>query len=270
MSEPQTISSQLRSADADEPQTVDAICAKHGTYRARVYEPPFPGAIAVASKCPTCYEEAKAAEQAKQAARDESQRIQKIFALNERAGIPKRFQERSLGNYRAELTGQKRVLAMARRFVESWPEQRDKGTSLVLTGGPGTGKTHIACAIARELIIGHLASVCFATVTDCLRFVKDTYRKDSERTERQAIATLMDYDLLILDEIGVQLGTDHEKLLLFEILNGRYQDCLPTILLSNLSAEDLETYLGQRVMDRYRECGAVMAFDWASHRGTKA
>ena len=76
-------------------------------------------------------------------------------------------------------------------------------------------------------------------------------------------------DLLILDEIGVQIGSEHEKLLLFDVLNGRYQQCRPTILISNLSGSDLEAYLGQRVMDRYRECGAVLAFDWNSYRGTR-
>lgn len=56
---------------------------------------------------------------------------------------------------------------------------------------------------------------------------------------------------------------------MFEILNGRYQELRPTILISNLNTDALESLLGQRIMDRYRECGSVLAFDWQSHRGLK-
>lgn len=254
---------------AEEVETVDAICAKHGAYKARVMDMTDFGGRKLTMNCPTCSQAARDAEAARKVAEAEGQRRHKVAALNYAAGIPVRFQARTLESYRHELPGQKRALNVARRFVESWPEQREKGTSLIFTGGPGTGKTHLACAIGSALMQGHLAAVCFGTVLELLRTVKDTYRKDSPRTETEAIADLLRYDLLILDEVGVQIGSEHEKNLLFEILNGRYQDCLPTILLSNLNAADLEAFLGQRVMDRYRECGAVVAFDWQSHRGTK-
>ncbi len=137
----------------------------------------------------------------------------------------------------------------------------------MFTGGPGTGKTHLACAVASELMDRHLTCVAFGTVSELLRHVKETYRRDSDRTETQAIQDLTAPDLLIVDEVGAQIGSDHEKLLLFEILNARYADMAPTILISNLDAGALEAFLGQRVMDRYRECGVVIAFDWQSYRG---
>ena len=113
-------------------------------------------------------------------------------------------------------------------------------------------------------------SAMFATVSDLLRRIKETYRRDAETTEREVIESFVGCDLLVVDELGVQVGSDHEKLLLFEVLNGRYQELRPTILISNLSADDLEAFLGHRVMDRYRECGVVLAFDWGSYRGRKA
>ena len=268
MSAPQTISSLLPSAEAPE-ATIDKVCGTHGAFKARV----LPGSEIlgriVTSHCPTCSQIARDKHAAAEVAEAERERRNKVASLNFRAGIPARFQSRTIDGYRVESDGQKRVANMARRFVESWPEQRQKGTSLIFTGGPGTGKTHIACAIGTALMGSHLASVCFGTATEMLRSIKDTYRRDSERTEQEAINSILAFDLVIIDEIGVQLGTDHEKMLLFEVLNGRSQGCLPTILLSNLNAADLEEYLGQRVMDRYRECGAVVAFDWQSHRGAK-
>ena len=92
---------------------------------------------------------------------------------------------------------------------------------------------------------------------------------NSAESEQGVIDRLIEPCLLIVDEVGVQVGSDHEKLLMFEVLNGRYQSMRPTILISNLSVDELETFLGHRVMDRYRECGAVLPFDWKSHRGMR-
>lgn len=264
MPQPQTTTSPNPSAD-----TLTKICGTHGAYQAMVIDSGEILGRPIFSRCPECSREAHATAEARQKAEAEAMRVRRVARLNEAAGIPLRFQDRTLDNYRAELPGQKRALTVARRFVESWPEQREKGTSLIFTGGPGTGKTHLACAIGSEVMRAHLGSVGFGTVTELLRSIKDTYRKDSETSEQQAINRIVGFDLVIVDEIGVQLGTDHEKLLLFEVLNGRYQQCRPTVLLSNLSAADLEGYLGQRVMDRYRECGAVIAFDWQSFRGAR-
>ena len=81
---------------------------------------------------------------------------------------------------------------------------------------------------------------------------------------------LLSPGLLILDEVGVQLGTEHEMRILFEVVNERYADCLPTILISNLDEAELLKFTGARLMDRVRDGGAVVAFDWESHRGKRA
>lgn len=74
--------------------------------------------------------------------------------------------------------------------------------------------------------------------------------------------------MLILDEVGVQFGSEAEKLILFDVLNERYERCKATILLSNLTATEVKDYLGERVMDRMREDGGkVVVFDWESYRG---
>lgn len=222
---------------------------------------------AIQSGCPVCGEERRAAEQARierEAQRDHDRRL---HGLRSEAGIPARFADRRFADYTATVQGQRIALGVCKAFADAWPEKRQSGASLVLTGSPGTGKTHLACAVANAVMEAHLASVLFGTVTAALRFIKDTYRKDSGLSERDALRRLTDPDLLILDEVGVQLGSEHEKLLMFEVLNTRYQELRPTILISNLSGAELETFLGQRVMDRYRECGSVLAFDWQSFRG---
>jgi DNA replication protein DnaC len=72
--------------------------------------------------------------------------------------------------------------------------------------------------------------------------------------------------LLVMDEVGVQYGTDAEKVLLFDVINRRYQDVMPTILLTNLDKAGLREYLGDRAFDRIRENGLLVPFVWESHR----
>lgn len=66
----------------------------------------------------------------------------------------------------------------------------------------------------------------------------------------------------------MQFGSDAELLLLFNVLNGRYEALRLTVLASNLSAEALPDCLGARLMNRLRENGgAVVPFTWASEPG---
>jgi DNA replication protein DnaC len=269
MPQPLTTSSPRVYADPAGTIETDDTCPSHGPCTSVQYpDPIYPGKfMRPMRRCEKCREERAAEESARKARDEQRERDATINRLYGRACIPARFKDRTLDNYRAEGVGQRRALNVARKFVEGWAEQSARGTSLIFTGGPGTGKTHLACGIANAIIEQHQASALFLGALEALRSIKATYNRDSEISEQDAIDNLISPRLLILDEIGVQLGTEHEKMLLFDVLNGRYQECRPTILLSNLSGDDLEQYLGQRVMDRYRECGAVLAFDWESYRG---
>lgn len=247
-------------------ETEAIVCPTHGEYQARIVRMPFPDTPPLKSGCPACQRERQEradAEAKQEALRRERQHIEGLF---NRSGIPARYVGCTLDNYAAETTGQKRALEIARRYVEAFP---GRGASLVFCGKPGTGKTHLACAIGKA-VTEQKHSVLFETVIAAIRHIKDTYRKDSERSETDAVNDFLAPDLLILDEVGAQIGSEHEKLLLFEIINERYQACRATILISNLTRDELGTYLGDRVMDRFRESGAVVAFDWASYRGKRA
>ena len=108
----------------------------------------------------------------------------------------------------------------------------------------------------------------FTTVMRAIRSVKDTWGGGSGKSETQAIAALVYPDLLILDEVGVQFGSDTEKLILFDVLNERYEKRRPTLLLSNFGVDEVQAYLGDRIFDRLREDGGeAVPFDWESQRG---
>lgn len=267
MTQPLTTNSPSGSVDTQE---VDGACEVHGPCKFVVFPEMFAGSKPLRMKrCEGCAADRKAREDAERDREEVRRRDAQLHELRSQSLIPARFRDRSLANYIATTPGQTRALQVCNRFVDNWPEGRRNGTSLIFTGGPGTGKTHLACGIASALIERYESAAMFMTTLQAMRSIKASYNRDAEITEEEAVDNLRWPQLLILDEIGVQVGSEHEKLLLFDVLNSRYQDCRSTILLSNLSMVDLETYLGQRVMDRYRECGAVIAFDWDSHRGRR-
>lgn len=243
------------------PLTLEETCATHGPFEARC----FLGSAWTA--CPTCAAEEKAREQAEADAKVRADAVLRWQRKIGEAGIPERFRDRRLSSYVATLDGQKRALAFAQGYAAGFGEIRKTGRSALFIGLPGTGKTHLAVGIGLEIMEHHGAAVLFTTVMRAVRRVKDTWGRGSDESESEAIAALVFPDLLILDEVGVQFGSDTEKLLLFDILNERYERRRPTVLMSNLTQDEVTDYLGERVFDRLREDGGQsVVFDWPSHR----
>lgn len=249
-------------------KTVDFECGKHGIVPVNIWrlsgDWPQP-------ECQLCSEEAEAAEERRRKAYAEQQREDSaklaIQSRLKRSGIPLRFQARSFENYIPPEPTAATVLAKCRAYAEKFPEYQKRGTCIVLCGLAGTGKTHLACSIANYIIRSHGKSAVFMQVSQAIRSVKQCYSKDAKQTEQEALAWFKTPDLLILDEVGVQFGTDTERYILFEIINERYENCLPTILISNLATDGLKAYAGERVIDRMKENGGMMlVFDWKSHR----
>ena len=102
---------------------------------------------------------------------------------------------------------------------------------------------------------------------DVFRAIKATWAKDSAKSERALLEDTGSRDLFIIDEVGTQHGTDTERLMMFEVVNRRYENCLPTILVSNLNIDRLREEIGDRVLDRLREGGGqVLLFTGESWR----
>lgn len=192
-------------------------------------------------------------------------------------GIPKRFHSKTIESYvpacDASRKAHKWVADYAKDLhghlsqTEPLPEAH-AGRSALFLGAPGTGKTHLAIGVIKA--ITSVGTARFLTVQGAIRSIKDSWAKDSDVSESKAIARLTGPDLLVLDEVGVQFGSTFETNALFDVLNSRYLDEKPTILLSNLDFDEVKKYLGERVLDRMREDGGtVMLFDWASHRGAQ-
>lgn len=235
-------------------------CDSHGEYTAYTFRGHTSG-------CPICMKEQQQKESSEAHAKWLLElRQRRANELLGRATIPPRFADRTLANFTPHAEGPRKALAVAKDFADNFDECLKTGRSLIFCGGVGAGKTHLAVGICHEIIAKDKVAV-FTSVLTAIRSIKETFRKGSEQTEAEAIRALVQPDLLVLDEVGVQFGSDTEKMYLFEIINGRYEEMKPTILLSNLAKDALAEFIGERVIDRLREGGGKMVvFDWPSYR----
>jgi DNA replication protein DnaC len=245
-----------------------AQCSEHGPYEARVRILTIADdQVSFPSKCPKCQAERSVRDEARRIEAYRFERARVVSALRNASGVPERFRDANIAGFEATTDSQVRVVSIVARYVETFEPK--SGMGLLLLGGCGSGKTLLACATVNALVEQGYSALYMRTSV-AVDSVKATYAKTSTVTKSEAIARLVTPDLLVLDEVGMQLGTDHEALLLFEILNGRYEGRRSTVLISNLNAAEIDRSLGERLNDRLHETCAFLAFDWPSYRRRRA
>jgi DNA replication protein DnaC len=117
---------------------------------------------------------------------------------------------------------------------------------LLLRGGYGCGKTHLAAAITNfRLQQGQLA--LFLTTPDLLDHLRATFSPDSAISYDERFEQVRNAPLLILDDFGTQSNTPWAEEKLFQIINHRYTMRLPTVITTNLEEEDFEPRLRSRL-----------------------
>jgi len=242
-------------------------CEKHGVnYVAKTIRI---GGRHQTNGCPHCEAEKAQREAFERAKRfEEERKAQLLAATLSKIPVPPRFKDSSFANYELDQAGdrQGKRLAQLQDYADQFWEHHTRGTSMILSGGPGTGKTHLALSVAKQIAqIGFQAK--YLTTRKLLRQVRATWGNRSQMTEQQVMDHLAEVDLLIIDEIGVQRGSDDELNTIFEIIDERYQNRRPTILITNLPWLELKQVIGDRSADRLRDCGGkLLTFDWDSHR----
>lgn len=197
----------------------------------------------------------------------ECRREAQLRRLMDRAAIPPRFAHCTFDTFKVESQEQQTAMAVCKQYAADFRQLHSQGTCLVLRGSIGTGKNHLACAIARQ--VNEQGYTCLLlTVAEIIQRVRATWDRQTEETQAEITSRFGDVDLLILDEVGRQYGSESEKIILFQVIDTRYRAMRPTIVLSNLSPGEISDYLGGAAYDRLRENGGKLVnFDWASYRG---
>lgn len=253
-------------------------CPSHGDYEETLWElQPVPEGVDAAAleaifryrtACPTCCEEQRLAVVRNRPSASEAAESYKML-LDQRlltAGIPKRFLSSTIWGWTASMPVQKPAIEWARSYCEDTVKAISSGRSAILHGSAGTGKTHLAVGILRH-VIEQGGTGIYATCADMLGMVRATYQKGSSDTEQSVIDRLAGVDLLVIDELGRTTDSSHEQATFFRILDTRYRNMKPTIIVSNLDRDPLVAMLGVAAIDRIRESGgAILTFNWTSQR----
>jgi len=117
---------------------------------------------------------------------------------------------------------------------------------LVFTGSYGSGKTHLAAAIANDRVERGLP-VLFVVTPDLLDYLRASFAPNSPASYDERFEQVRTVELLVLDDLGTQNATPWAAEKLYQLLNYRYNASLPTVITTNQPIEEMDPRLSSRL-----------------------
>jgi len=202
------------------------------------------------------------------------------------ARIPRRYEHCELANYDTDFPGAHPSLAeahfVASNFAKKCDPRGDKG--LLIIGKIGTGKTHLAVGIIKELILRRGISCLFYDYRELLKQIQNSYNAAVQTTELDVLRPVFETDVLVLDELGAVKPTEWVWDTVSLILNTRYNDNRTTIITTNFDdqpaaaignmspakaavrGETLGDRIGERMRSRLHEMCRIVTLEGADFR----
>jgi len=170
--------------------------------------------------------------------------------------------ENNSGVSRCPVCGRLDAIGVPRRYTTAMmgngpvPDALRSGDSVLLHGATGRGKTHSACAMLREYVARQVAeskpvAALFRSLPELLLDLRETYRRDSEQSERDVLDRFGDTRLLVLDDVGAEKTSEAVRSSLYLLIDRRGNDPrLRTVLTSNLTLDELAESHGHPIASR--------------------
>lgn len=184
--------------------------------------------------------------------------------------VPLKFIPCSLTSFNGGSSAKK----MCNEFIDAIIKN-DKSIGLLFTGATGTGKTHLATAVTRELVrrglsitkrgylptwgMSMIHGVLFTTMPELLMEIRATYnvKKKDAPTEEEVVEKYSRCGLLVLDDLGAEKVTDFSITTLYLIIDRRNRELRPTIVTTNLSLQEIGEKIDGRISSRLSEMKIV-------------
>ena len=152
-------------------------------------------------------------------------------------------------------------------YVENWETMKERNIGYLLWGGVGTGKSYFAGCIANALMEREIP-VCMTNFATILNDLAASFEGRNEYNSR-----LCSFPLLILDDFGMERGTEYGLEQVYNVIDSRYRSGRPLIVTTNLTLEDLqhpEDTAHARIYDRLIEMCSPVRFTGSNFRKATA
>ncbi|MHB8214787.1 MAG: ATP-binding protein [Candidatus Sulfotelmatobacter sp.] len=203
------------------------------------------------------------------------------------ANIPRRYEHCELASYTTDFPGANPSLAFAHLSACKFAQEYDPrdGTGLLIIGKIGTGKTHLAVGITKDLILNKGVSCLFCDYRELLKKIQNSYNAAVQTTELDVLRPVFEAEVLVLDELGAVKPTEWVWDTVSLILNTRYNDNRTTIITTNFEdqpaagangplssaraatrSETLGDRIGERMRSRLHEMCRVIKMEGEDFR----
>lgn len=127
------------------------------------------------------------------------------------------------------------MIRTAKKYVENWTDAKANNLGLLLWGDVGTGKSFAAACIANELLERGVP-VLMTNFSKILNQMGAMYSEERYRY----IASLSAFDLLIIDDLGIERNTDYALEQVYAVIDERYKAGKPLIVTTNLTIGEIK------------------------------
>jgi len=195
-----------------------------------------------------------------EAERKEREWQEKISALRRDAFPSPKLHNWSFAN---DDGNQPQIVNALKRYVENFPEFREKGTGLLLHGKVGSGKTYAACEVVNALI--DKGYPCFFTN---MAYVINKIQSSFEG-RNEFFAKIRQYALVVIDDFGMESNSDFRNEITFQFIDTCVQANVPMIVTTNLDIEDIKNPsdgVKSRIYDRLLRCFPIKIMNGSKRR----
>jgi len=201
----------------------------------------------------------RAAREKREAAESRQKHLETVEDLKRRG-----FTDPAMRNWTFEHdNGRNPQTETARFYVESWETMQAENIGYLFWGGVGTGKSYLAACIANALMEKEVA-VCMTNFATILNDLAASFEGRNEYISR-----LCSYPLLILDDFGMERGTEYGLEQVYSVIDSRYRSGKPLIATTNLTLEELQHPQDTphaRIYDRLTSMCAPVRFTGSNFR----